>query len=238
MEQITVNNITIDVVRKDIKNIHLAVYPPSGKVRIAVPLKVNEDSIRLFAISKLGWIKRQQQKFKEQERIPQREYKNRESHYFQGKRYLLNIIEAYAPPKIILKNKTYIDLYIRPETPTVKRHEIMNEWYRHQFKDQIPEIIEKWENKLKVKINGWQVKIMKTKWGSCNIEKKRILLNLELAKKPLYCLEYVIVHEMIHLLERHHNEKFLYHMDTFLPNWKQLKRELNRFPISHADWKY
>ncbi|MBF0399008.1 MAG: M48 family metallopeptidase [Desulfobacterales bacterium] len=238
MEQITVNNITIDVVRKDIKNIHLAVYPPSGKVRIAVPLKVNEDSIRLFAISKLGWIKRQQQKFKEQERIPQREYKHRESHYFQGKRYLLNIIEADAPPKIILKNKTYIDLYIRPETPTVKRHEIMNEWYRHQFKDQIPEIIEKWENKLKVKINGWQVKIMKTKWGSCNIEKKRILLNLELAKKPLYCLEYVIVHEMIHLLERHHNEKFLYHMDTFLPNWKQLKRELNRFPISHADWKY
>ena len=138
MEQITISNIKIDVVRKDIKNIHLAVYPPTGRVRIAAPLRVNEDAIRLFTISKLGWIKRHQRKFEGQERIPPREYKNRESHYFQGRRYLLNIIEADAPPKVVLKNKTYIDLYLRPKTPIAKRHEIMKEWYRKELKKIIP----------------------------------------------------------------------------------------------------
>ncbi|TLD40684.1 MAG: putative metal-dependent hydrolase [Candidatus Jettenia ecosi] len=238
MEQITISDITIDVVRKAIKNIHLAVYPPGGRVRIAAPFQVNEDAIRLFAISKLGWIKRRQRKFEGQERIPPREYQYRESHYFQGKRYLLNIIEADAPPRVVLKNKTYIDLYVRPETPTAKRHEIMNEWYRFQLKRQIPELIDTWERKLNVKVNEWQVKLMKTKWGSCNIGKKRIWLNLELAKKPICCLEYIIVHEIIHLRERHHNDTFLYYMDTFLPNWKQLKTELNKLPVSHAEWNY
>ncbi|MEW6615825.1 MAG: SprT family zinc-dependent metalloprotease [Thermodesulfobacteriota bacterium] len=238
MEQITVNNIKIDVVRKNIKNIHLAVYPPTGRVRIAVPLKANDDAVRLFAISKLGWIKRHRLKFEGQERITPREYKNRESHYFQGKRYLLNIIEEDAPPKVILKNKTYIDLYVRPGIPVEKRHTIMTEWYRVELKKQIPAMIEKWEKTLNVKVNEWQVKRMKTKWGSCNIEKKRIWINLELAKKPDYCLEYIIVHEMVHLLERHHNDRFLYYMDKYLPNWKQLKTELSRLPISHTYWNY
>jgi predicted metal-dependent hydrolase len=238
MEQIIISNIKIDVVRKDIKNIHLAVYPPTGRVRIAAPLRVNDDAIRLFAISKLGWIKRHQRKFEGQERISPREYKNRESHYYQGKRYLLNIIEDDKPPKVVLKNKTYIDLFVRPKTPADKRHEIMNEWYRVQLKKQIPELIEKWEKKLKVKVGEWQVKLMKTKWGSCNIEKKRIWINLELAKKPINCLEYIVVHEIVHLLERHHNDKFLYYMDKYLPDWKQTKTELNKLPVSHADWKY
>ncbi|MBU4419953.1 MAG: M48 family metallopeptidase, partial [Proteobacteria bacterium] len=197
MEQITISNIKIDVVRKNIKNIHLAVYPPTGRVRIAAPLKVNDDAIRLFAISKLGWIKRHQRKFEGQERITPREYKNRESHYFQGTRYLLNIIEKDAPPRVILKNKTYIDLYVRPETQVEKRHKILTEWYRVELKKQIPAIIEKWERVLSIKVNEWQVKQMKTKWGSCTIEKKRIWINLELAKKPDYCLEYIIVHEMV-----------------------------------------
>jgi predicted metal-dependent hydrolase len=238
MEHITISNIKIDVVRKDIKNIHLAVYPPTGRVRIAAPLKVNEDAIRLFAVAKLGWIKRNQKKFEGQERISQREYKQRESHYFQGRRYLLNITETEGAPKVILKSKKFIELFVRPETPVEKRHEIMTEWYRVQLKKQIPEIIEKWEAILKVKVSDWQVKQMKTKWGSCNIEKKRIWVNLELAKKPEHCLEYIIVHEMVHLLERHHNERFLYYMDTYLPSWRQLKTELNKLPVSHADWSY
>jgi len=238
MKQITVSNVIIDVVRKDIKNIHLAVYPPTGRVRIAAPLRVNDDAIRVFAISKLAWIKRQQSKFEGQERIPPREYKNRESHYFKGQRYLLNIIEADAPPKVILKNKTCIDLYIRPEAQTAKRHKIMNEWYRKELKKIIPELIEKWEKHLNVKVGDWRIKLMKTKWGSCNIEKKRIWLNLELAKKPIHCLEYIIVHEMVHLLERHHNDKFLYYLDTYLPNWKQFRKELNKIPVSHAEWSY
>ncbi|MGB4774336.1 MAG: SprT family zinc-dependent metalloprotease [Daejeonella sp.] len=238
MEHITISNIKIDVVRKDIKNIHLAVYPPTGRVRIAAPLKVNKDAIRLFAVAKLGWIKRNQKKFEGQERISQREYKQRESHYFQGRRYLLNITETEGAPKVILKSKKFIELFVRPETTVEKRHEIMTEWYRVQLKKQIPAIIEKWEAILKVKVSDWQVKQMKTKWGSCNIEKKRLWVNLELAKKPEHCLEYIIVHEMVHLLERHHNDRFLYYMDTYLPSWRQLKTELNKLPVSHADWSY
>jgi predicted metal-dependent hydrolase len=238
MEHITISNIKIDVVRKDIKNIHLAVYPPTGRVRIAAPLKVNEDTIRLFAISKLGWIKRNQRKFEGQQRILPREFKQRESHYFQGRRYLLNIIETEAKPKVICKNKKYIDIYIRPKTTVEKRNEILTEWYRTELKKQIPVIIAKWQKILKVSVADWQVKQMKTKWGSCNIEKKRIWINLELAKKPEHCLEYIIAHEMVHLLERHHNDRFLYYMDAFLPTWRQLKTELNKLPVSHADWSY
>lgn len=238
MEHITISNIKIDVVRKDIKNIHLAVYPPTGRVRIAAPLKVADDAIRLFAISKLGWIKRHQRKFEGQERIPQREYKQRESHYFQGRRYLMTIIESEAAPKVVLKNKKFIELHIKPKTPTIKRHEILNKWYRVQLKNQIPLIVEKWEKILNVTVFDCRVKQMKTKWGSCNIEKKRIWINLELAKKPEHCLEYIIVHEMVHLFERHHNERFLFFMDKYLPNWRQLKVELNRLPVSHADWEY
>jgi hypothetical protein len=238
MEQLTISDITIDVIRKDIKNIHLAVYPPTGRVRIAAPLKVTDDSIRLYAISKLSWIKRNQRKFDEQERIPVREYKERESHYFQGKRYLLNIIEHDAPPQVVLKSKKYIELHVRPSTTPEKCQEIMAEWYRNEIKKIIPALITKWEKILSVEVNDWQVKQMKTLWGSCNIEKKRILLNLELAKKPERCLEYIIVHEMIHLLERHHNDRFMYYMETHLPNWKQLKDELNKLPVSHAQWNY
>ncbi|MEA5006924.1 MAG: SprT family zinc-dependent metalloprotease [Rikenellaceae bacterium] len=237
MDKITVSNITIDVIRKDIKNIHLAVYPPTGRVRIAAPLSVNDDAIRLFAISKLGWIKRHQREFDAQERISPREYKQRESHYFQGRRYLMKIIERDEPPKVILRTRTYIELYIRPNTSFEKRQEVITEWYRVELKKLIPGIIEKWEKSLNVTIDEWQVKQMKTNWGTCKIEKKRILINLELAKKPVHCLEYVILHEMVHLLERHHNERFLYYMDTFLPNWKQIRAELNKLPVSHADWE-
>jgi len=238
MEQITVSNITIDVIRKDIKNIHLAVYPPTGRVRIAAPLSVNDDAIRLFAISKLSWIKRHQREFDVQERVSPREYKQRESHYFQGRRYLMKIIENDKPPKVILRSRTYIELYVRPNTSFKKRQEVIIEWYRVELKKIIPAVIKKWEESLNVNLNEWQVKQMKTNWGTCNINKKRILINLELAKKPLHCLEYVILHEMVHLLERHHNERFLYYMDTFLPNWKQIRTELNKLPVSHADWEY
>ncbi len=238
MAHITVSDIKIDVVRKDIKNIHLAVYPPTGRVRIAAPLRVNEDAIRLFAVSKLGWIKRRQREFEGQERLSRREYKNRESHYFQGKRYLLNVIDADVPPKVVLRSKTYLDLYIRHETPNAKRQVIMSEWYRAQLKKQIPELIKKWEEKLNVTDVEWQVKLMKTKWGSCTAEKKRIWINLELAKKPVHCLEYVIVHEMMHLLERRHNERFIAFMDKHLPKWRFFRDELNRGPLRHENWSY
>ena len=238
MHQIEVSNIIIDVIRKDIKNIHLAVYPPNGRVRLAAPQSINDEAIRLFAISKLAWIKRQQRKFQGQERETDREFTARESHYFLGQRYLLNVIEQNTTPKVIVRNKTYIDLYIRPGSSVNKRHEVMTEWYRTELKKLIPSIIEKYEKKLGVTCDEWGVKLMKTKWGTCNIEQKRIWINLELAKKPIICLEYIILHEMIHLIERHHNDNFLAHMDKYMPQWKYHREELNKLPVSHTSWKY
>jgi len=238
MNQITVNNISVDVVRKDIKNMHLAVYPPTGRVRIAAPLRVNDDAIRMFAISKLSWIKRHQRKFENQERISPRDYKERESHYFRGSRYLLRIKETHGAGYVDLKGKTYLDLYVKLDSTLEYKKTVLNEWYRSELKKILPEIIKRWEKKIGVKVDFYGIKQMKTKWGSCNIEKRRIWLNLELAKKPIHCLEYILLHEMIHLLERNHNDRFKNYMDNYLPGWKQIKDELNRIPVSHADWNY
>jgi len=237
MDQINLGEITVDVILKDIKNIHLSVYPPLGHVRIAAPIRMSLDTIRIYAISKLGWIKKQQQKFREQIRETPREYLNKESHYFLGKRYQLRVTEHDAPPKVQLKHTT-IDLYIRPESDIQKKHAVMEQWYREQLKALVPSIIEKWEKIMGVSPNEFAIKRMKTKWGTCNRDAKRIWLNLELAKKPYHCIEYIVVHEMAHLLERNHNSNFVAIMDNYLPEWKQLKTELNRLPVSHEDWEY
>jgi predicted metal-dependent hydrolase len=237
MEQFTLGDIVVDVVLKDIKNVHLSVYPPNGKVRISAPSRMSMDTIRIYTISKLAWIKKQQQKFKSQVREAPREYLNKEGHYFLGKRYLLKVIEHHAPPEVHVKHKT-IELYVRPDTDMQKRHTIMEEWYREQLKELVPPIIKKWEKVMKVSPCEFAVKKMKTKWGTCTRESKRIWLNLELAKKPFQCIEYIVVHEMVHLLERNHNERFIAYMDKFLPEWKQLKNDLNRLPVSHVDWGY
>lgn len=238
MAQIQISDFKIDVVRKSIKNMHLSVYPPKGRVRIAAPLNVDDETVKLFAISKLSWIRRNQRKFKNQERQTRREFAERESHYFQGRRYLLRVTEVEATPKVEIKTKSYIDLHVRPNTTIEQKQIILNEWYRKELKKQIPSIIEKWEKKIGVTVKDWSVKQMKTKWGTCNGEECRIWINLELAKKPFHCLEYIIVHEMIHLIERHHNNLFLAYMDKFIPKWKFYKEELNRLPVSHEEWTY
>lgn len=237
MEYITVSNITIDVVKKDIQNLHLAVYPPTGRVRIAAPLRTNDEAIRLFAVSKLGWIKRHQRTFVSQDRESAREFVSGESHYFNGKRFLLKVIEHDAPPKVKMQHKK-LELYVRENSTAKQRATILNEWFREQLKNQIPELVDKWERTMTLKLNDWGVRQMKTKWGTCNIEAKRIWLNLELAKKPNRCLEYIIVHEMVHLLERHHNDRFVSCMDKFFPHWRICKKELNSLPVSHSDWNY
>ena len=203
MRQIELGNIKIDVEQKNIKNIHLSVYPPKGKVRISAPERMDLDTIRVFAISKLSWIKKQQELFKNQDRETPREYITKESHYFKGKRYLLKVIEQEASPKVIL-NHSKIELHIRPNTTIEKRKHVLDEWYRAELKKIVPAMIEKWEKKIGVKSNEFGIKKMRTKWGSCNTEAKRIWINLELAKKPTECLEYIIVHESIHLLEKPH----------------------------------
>lgn len=232
MEKLQLGDIVIDVELKVIKNIHLSVYPPDGKVRIAAPLRMDLDTIRVYALSKIGWIRKQQAKFKAQEREAPREFLNRESHYFRGKRYLLEVIEADAPPKIELKHNT-LQLHVRPNTPSEKMQIILNEWYRAQLKKAVPPLIEKWERKLGVKVKEFGIKKMKTKWGACNPEEARIWLNLELAKKPPEYLEYVVVHEMAHLLERKHNNKFTSCMDEHLPMWRFYRDELNRLPVNN-----
>lgn len=224
------SQLTIDVVKKDIKNLHLGVYPPDGRVRIASPLNVDDETIRLFAISKLRWIKKNQAKFQAQPRTSPREYVSGESHYYKGDRYLLNVIYHAAAPKVVVRNKTYLDLYVRYGSIQEQREQVLTSWYRQQLKAEIPRLIAKWEQVIGVSTNDWGVKKMKTKWGTCNIQAKRIWLNLELIKKPPHCLEYVVVHELVHLLERNHGDRFKAYMTKFMPNWSFYKDELNSLP--------
>ena len=217
---------------------HLAVYPPNGRIRIAAPLHIDDDAVRMFAISKIAWIKKQQAKFARQERQTAREYITGESHYFQGRRYLLNIVHTTGRPAVKICNKTYLDLYVQPDSTTQQRERQLTEWYRRQLKAIIPDLVEKWQKIIGVEIAAWGVKKMKTKWGTCNHETRRIWLNLELAKKSRRCLEYIIVHELVHLLERRHNETFIAYMDQFMPNWRLHKEELNRAPLGHVEWGY
>lgn len=237
MEQITLGDIVIDVTLKDIKNVHLSVYPPLGKVKIAAPSRMTMDTIRIYAISKLAWIKKQQQKFLTQIRETPREFLYKESHYFLGKRYMMKIIEHDAPPFVAIKHNA-IELHVRPNTEMQKKQEIMDDWYRQQLKKLAPPVIAKWEKIMDVSINELAIRKMKTKWGTCNRDKKRIWLNLELAKKPVHCIEYIIVHELAHLLERTHNANFISYMDHYLPEWKHLKSELNKLSVSHVEWGY
>ncbi|SRR5258708_467189 len=236
--QITVNGLVVDVVRQNIKNLHLAVYPPAGRVRVAAPLRVNDEAVRLFTISRLSWIKRQQAKFAGQERQSAREFVSGESHYYQGHRYLLNVIYGPGSPAIVLRNNKTMDLLARPASDTADRERILTTWYRRQLKAEIAPLITKWEPLIGVQVAEWGVKKMKTKWGTCTIEARRIWLNLELIKKPVHCLEYVVVHEMVHLLERHHNERFVTYMNGFLPQWQYYREELNQAPLGHASWEY
>ncbi|AOY74696.1 M48 family metallopeptidase [Clostridium formicaceticum] len=238
MDKMTIGNIDIEVVTKAIKNIHLSVHPPNGRVRIAAPEKMDPDAIRLFAISKLSWIKKQITKFEHQDRQPKRDFVSGESHYFIGDRYLLNVIETTGKQRVEIRNKKYLDLYVRPGSTVEKREKIMTEWYRNYLKDVIPNYVKKWEGIMGVKVDSWGVKLMKTKWGTCNTSGRRIWINLELAKKNPRCLEYIIVHEMVHLLERHHNDRFIEYMDQFLPNWRSVKNELNEVTYESSRWSY
>jgi predicted metal-dependent hydrolase len=234
---IQLGDIAVDVVLKDIKNVHLSVHPPAGRVRIAAPRRMSLDTIRVFAISKLGWIKQQQRKLREQERETPREYVPRESHYLWGNRYLLHVIEQDAPPSIELGHRR-ITLRVRPGTPDEKKAAVVERWYREQLRQAVPPLIAKWEPILGVTVSRLFIQRMKTKWGSCNAARGSIRLNTELAKKPPECLEYVVVHEMVHLLEPTHNARFVALMDRFLPQWGFRRKRLNELPVRHEEWDY
>lgn len=236
--EIVVGGIRVQVVRKAIKNLHLGVYPPEGHVRIAVPENVADERIRLAIIDKLAWIKKQQSQFLAQPRQTAREMVTGECHYFFGKSYRLEVIEQAGKHKVELAGGSKIRLTVTANTSTENRLKLLNEWYREQLKQVIPKLLEKWQAKMGVAADDWGVKKMKTKWGSCNIEEKRIWLNLDLAKKPPECLEYILVHELVHLLERHHNSRFVAYMDKFMPKWRLHRDTLNSSPLAHEKWEY
>lgn len=237
MERLELGEIVLDVVIKDIKNVHLSVYPPAGKVRISAPLHMSFDTIRAFAISKLGWIREQQKKLRAQERETPREYLDRESHYLWGKRYLLKIVASDSAPTVTLTHGTMV-LHSRAGSNTRTKDAVLKAWYREQLKAAIPSLIERWEPLIGVEVKRFYVQQMKTKWGSCNAAVGTIRLNTELAKKPRECLEYIVVHEMVHLLERTHNANFVALMDQFIPKWTFYRDALNRLPVRHETWGY
>jgi len=235
--QLRLGDLTVDVVYKDIKNIHLSVYPPAGRVRIAVPRRMSEPTIRAFAAAKLPWIREQQRKLRDQERESNREYLDRESHYVFGKRYLLRVVEDNVPASVERKHQ-HLVLTVRPGTSEEARQAILDEWYRNLLKETATPIITRWEPRLGVTVNRVFVQHMKTKWGSCNNRRSTIRLNTELAKKPRECLEYLIVHELVHLLEPTHNARFIALMDRYMPRWQFYRELLNRLPLGHETWEY
>lgn len=235
---ISVSGIQVEVVRKDIKNLHLGVYPPNGRVRVAVPLRVSDSAVRLAVISKLGWIKRQRAGFAAQERESRREMVSGESHYYLGKRYRLRVVTDTGATKVVLRGRSFIDLRIPPSLTPHQRELALQRWYRRQMRQMIPPLVAKWQAKIGVEVAELGIKKMKTRWGTCNVDARRIWLNLELAKKPPQCLEYLIVHEIVHLLERQHSERFRQLMDKLMPQWRLHRQELNRAPLAHEEWRY
>ena len=231
MEIITVNKIPVEVEWKDIKNIHLTVYPPDCRVHISAPLSMPKDSIRLYIISKLEWIHKRIEMIKNQARQTDREYVSGENHYYKGIRYLLNVVYQQSPPAVAISGTQYINLYAREGSSVEKREEILREWYRSELKNTLKPLVEKWEDILQVQVRHWEVKQMKTLWGSCNHKTQRIIFNLELIKKPTHCIEYIVAHEIAHLMERLHNSCFTAILDTHIPNWRLLKNELNEFVV-------
>jgi predicted metal-dependent hydrolase len=235
---IEVRGVLVEIVRKDIKNLHLGVYPPNGRVRLAAPLRLTDDAVRLAVITRLGWIRRQQAKFDEQDRQPERLIVSGESHYVRGRRYRLDVVEDDVGRPISVRNNARLEVPVRPGTSRVSRDLVLQKWYRQQLRNQLPQLIAKWEPIIGVKIAECRIKRMKTRWGSCNAAARRVWLNLELAKKRPSCLEYILAHEMVHLLERHHNDRFKDYMDRFMPQWRLHREELNRSPLAHENWSY
>lgn len=231
VRRIVVSNIQVEVVRKQIKNLHLGVYPPNGRVRVAAPLVLSDEAIRFAIIEKLAWIKRQKAKFEDQARQSQREMVNGESHYFMGRRFRLRVHEIDAVPRVAIRGISVLDLFIRPASDISQREKVLSRWYREQLRVIISDLMKKWQSTLDVQVAEWGIKKMKTKWGSCNPRSRRAWFNLELAKVDEKCIEYIVVHELIHLKERSHNARYIAFLDQYLPEWKSIRSRLNKHPL-------
>ena len=237
MPTLEIGSITLQLNRKAIKNLHISVLPPDGRVRVSAPEKMTDTAVRMAVISRIPWIRKQQQDFASQPRQSTRELVSGESHYVWGQRYRLNVIERPGKHEVQISGKR-LKLFVNPGTRTDNRAELLNRFYREALKARVADLLSYWQKEVGVTVCDWGVKKMKTKWGSCNTQAKRIWLNLELAKKPPECLEYIVVHELVHLFERNHNERFRAYMDRFLPDWRERRALLNRMPLAYNDWIY
>lgn len=235
-ETIQLGEISIAVTRKDIKNVHLTVHPPHGRVTLAAPTNTRLEVARAYAISKLVWIREQQRKLECQARETPRQFIERESHLVWGRRYLMTVDYQDAKPFVLLSNKQ-ITLIVRPGCSADKRAEVMHKWHKSLLHAVVPPLIKKWEQKLNVSVSGYFLQRMKTKWGSCNHLEGNIRLNTELVKKPKDLLEYVIVHEMAHLIEPTHSDRFIVILDEHYPSWREARAELNELPLAAEVWK-
>lgn len=235
---IDVSGIPVEIHRKAIKNLHVGVYPPNGKVRVAAPLHLNDEAVRLAIVSRLSWIRRQCAGFARQQRQSAREMVSGESHYFEGRRYRLDVVERGGTARVRIANNSTLELQVPTGMDRVGRQQVLERWYRRRLKARIPDLLARWEPVMDVKVADCRIKRMKTRWGTCNIRARRVWLNLELAKKAPRCLEYILVHEMVHLLERHHTDRFRALMDQFMPDWRLHRDALNESPLAHEDWGY
>lgn len=235
-ETIQLGEISITVTRKDIKNVHLTVHPPDGRVTLVAPTNTRLEVARAYAISKLIWIREQQRKLEYQARETPRQFVERESHHVWGRRYLMTVDYQDVKPSVVLSNKR-ITLVVRPSCSAERRAEVMHEWHKSLLHEVVPPLIRRWERKLKVSVSGYFLQRMKTKWGSCNHAAGNIRLNTELAKKPKDLLEYVIVHEMAHLIEPTHSDRFIAILEEHYPSWREARAELNELPLAASVWK-
>lgn len=237
-QQLQIGGIDVEVVRKEIKNLHVGVYPPTGRVRVAAPRRLGDEAVRLAIISRLGWIRRQRAAFESQLRQSERELVSGESQYYRGRRYLLHVEESKRATGVRLAGRSRMVLTVRPGSGRTERDVVLQRWYRQQLRDHIPPVLEKWQERLGEAVDDVRIKRMRTRWGSCNAEARRIWLNVELIKKSPSCLEYVLLHEMVHLVERRHGDRFRNLMDQLMPTWRFRRDTLNRAPLAHEDWAY
>ncbi|MCX7417997.1 MAG: SprT family zinc-dependent metalloprotease [Planctomycetia bacterium] len=235
-ETIQLGELSIAVTRKDIKNVHLSVYPPDGRVTLVAPSATRLDVARAYAISKLSWINEQKKKLRDQAREAPRHFIERESHYLWGRRHLMSVVQRDTKPFVSLDHKR-MTLTVRPGSDQAKRRQVIHDWQKALLHEVVPPLIKKWERKLKVKVARYFLQRMKTKWGSCNHRAGHIRLNTELVKKPKDLLEYVIVHEMAHLLEPTHSDRFIAILEKHYPTWREARAELNELPLTAEVWK-
>lgn len=236
LRRIRVSGLVVDVVRKDIKNLHLGVYPPDGRVRVAAPLATGAEAIRLAVVDKLAWIRRQQARFAAQPRQSSREMVNGESHYVLGRRYLLRLHPYEGAARVELRGIRMLDLFARPDSTPEQRKATLMRWYRSRLRDELKPLLENWQRKLGVTVTSWQIKRMRTRWGGCNPDTGRVWFNLELAKAAPVCLDYIVLHELVHLIERHHSERFVALLDRQMPRWRDHRELLNGTPLGDELW--